>query len=65
MKFYPSHLLILPIFFPEHKGAHRWIDLKVMSLQPSEIALLMDLFDKNKDGLISYTEFLAEIAPRC
>ena len=34
-------------------------------LQPSEIALLMDLFDKNKDGLISYTEFLAEIAPRC
>ncbi len=33
-------------------------------LQPSEIALLMDLFDKNKDGLITYNEFLAEIAPK-
>ena len=47
-------LLILPIFFPEHKGAHRWIDLKVMSLQPSEIAklviviLMADFISRNK-----------------
>ena len=33
-------------------------------LQPSEIALLMENLDKNKDGLISYNEFLSEIAPK-
>ena len=33
-------------------------------LQPSEIALLMEILDKNKDGLISYNEFLSEIAPK-
>ncbi len=31
-------LLILVLFLPEQKGAHRWIDLKIIDLQPSELA---------------------------
>ncbi|MCR4662982.1 MAG: putative lipid II flippase FtsW [Endomicrobiaceae bacterium] len=47
-------LLILPIFFPEHKGAHRWIELKFFSFQPSELAKLVlviimaDFINRNK-----------------
>ncbi len=38
-------LLVLVLFTEEHKGAHRWIDLKFFTLQPSEIAkLAMILF---------------------
>jgi cell division protein FtsW len=47
-------LLILPVFFPEHKGAHRWIDLKFFSFQPSEMAkivlviLMADFLARNR-----------------
>ena len=47
-------LLIIPIFFPEHKGAHRWIELKVFSFKPSELAKLVmviimaDFIKRNK-----------------
>ncbi len=34
-------LLILPIFFPAHKGAHRWIKLIFFDFQPSEVAKLV------------------------
>jgi len=34
-------LLILPAFFPAHKGAHRWIKLIFFDFQPSEIAKLV------------------------
>lgn len=34
-------LLILPVFFPAHKGAHRWIKLIFFDFQPSEIAKLV------------------------
>lgn len=34
-------LLILPIFFPAHKGAHRWIKLIFFDFQPSELAKLV------------------------
>ena len=32
-------------------------------LTNKEIELLMDRFDKNKDGMIDYKEFLSEILP--
>lgn len=47
-------LLILPVFFPAHKGAHRWIELKLFSFQPSELAklviviLMSDFLSRNK-----------------
>ncbi len=31
-------LLVMPFFFAAHKGAHRWINLKIFSFQPSELA---------------------------
>ncbi len=31
-------LLAMPFLFAAHKGAHRWINLKVFSFQPSELA---------------------------
>ena len=34
-------LLVLPIFFPAHKGAHRWIKLFFFDFQPSEVAKLV------------------------
>lgn len=34
-------LLILPIFFPAHKGAHRWIHIIAFDFQPSEMAKLV------------------------
>lgn len=33
-------LLVLVLFMPEHKGAHRWIDLDYVTIQPSELAKL-------------------------
>jgi len=33
-------LLVLVFFLPEVRGSHRWIDLKVVKVQPSEIAKL-------------------------
>ncbi|MBR3628443.1 MAG: FtsW/RodA/SpoVE family cell cycle protein, partial [Elusimicrobia bacterium] len=51
-------LLILPIFFPAHKGAHRWFPIPMIVLsfqfQPSEIAKLVmviimsDFISRNK-----------------
>lgn len=37
-------LLVLVLFMEEHKGAHRWIDLKYFTLQPSELAKLALIF---------------------
>ncbi len=37
-------LLVLVLFTEEHKGAHRWIDLKYFTLQPSELAKLALIF---------------------
>lgn len=33
-------LLVLVLLLPEKRGSHRWIDLKVFQLQPSEVAKL-------------------------
>jgi len=30
-------LLVLVLFMPERNGAHRWIDLKILTFQPSEL----------------------------
>ena len=55
-------LLILPIFFPEHKGAHRWIDLKVFNFQPSEmvkivlVILMADFLARNKKTINTWTK---------
>lgn len=52
-------LLFLPIFFPEQKGANRWIELKFIHLnfQPSELAkivmviVMADFLERRKDKI--------------
>ena len=39
------------------------VKLSKYKINSSEIELLMERFDKNKDGMIDYKEFLNEISP--
>ncbi|HKX26627.1 MAG TPA: putative peptidoglycan glycosyltransferase FtsW [Blastocatellia bacterium] len=63
-------LLLLVFLFPAINGAHRWLTLKGMSAQPSELAKIALVFflawflsERERDGELG--DFWATVAPAC